>query len=250
MKENTQKILTLLYSRNLTQPFTVTYEHLRLFLPALTRSGLRSLITTLKAQDLVQAERLVDQTYVRITPQGQQAIESVLPSLDEVNKPGLTESISWTILIFKVAPEWDKQFRYLRSLMVKYRAIAISRGVYIYPRQLPAPLLAECRDRYRKSVMMGELQNWLIGDSRALAVEHFHLLDLIQTYSGISSEIVRLTDRKKQFTQLNDQEKRALSSLFDRLYNNLLEDYGLSLLFFPQIATGTQLLQQFQGLLG
>lgn len=249
MKENTQKILTLLYSRSVGQPFTLTYEHLQLFLPDLTRSGLRSLTATLKAQGLVETERIVEETYLRLTPQGRVVIEVAIPCLQGSVSQEI-EDLFWVIVIFQTAPAWDKQFRYLRSLMVKNRVIAVARGVYMYPQALPPALLTECRDRYRKSVMIGEVTQWQIGDSRAIAIEHFHLLDIIQSYSGISSEISRLTDRKKQFQQLNDQEKKAVSSLFDRLYSNLLEDYGLTPLFFPQIEGGVALLQRFQQLLG
>lgn len=252
MKDNAKKILLLLHTPDTQQPLSLTYDHLRLFLPRLTSSGLRSLVTVMRQQGYLEVERVLDQTYVRATPLGKQAVEReyvLLAAGSSAGNAGGNGAVGWATLVFLDAPPGDKQFRYLRSLLVKYRAISLTRGVYIYPFQFPPALVEECMARYAQSVVLGQLTNWVIGDDRGIAISHFQILDLVQTYSGISKEMQRLIDRKKLFRALNDQEKQQLYSLFDRMHASFQEDYGLIPIYFPQLIGGPELLAQLQSLL-
>lgn len=257
MKDNAKKIMLLSYAPQTPQPLPITYQHLKLFLPHLTGSGLRSLVAALKRDGHIEVERVVDQTLIRLTNQGRQEVEAQFPffrhqDAEDSQTAAASASdggISWATLIFLQAPPGDQQFRYLRSLLVKYRAISLIRGVYLYPFHFPPLVMDECRSRYSDSVVIGQLQKWSIGDDRAIAINHFHVLDLIQSYSGISKDIDRLIERKKLFRELNHQEKNLLCSLFDRWYSNIQEDYGLIHYYFPHVSDGPELLNRLQSLL-
>jgi len=257
MKDNAKKIMLLSYEPANLKPLSLTYEHLKLFLPHLTGSGLRSLIVALKRTGYLEVERVVDVTSIRLTNRGRQEVESNFPFLlNQASGSGgpstensVDAEIPWATLIFLQSPPGDLQFRYLRSLLVKYRAINLARGVYIYPFHFPSAVIDECSSRYSDAVVIGHLQKWLIGDDRQIAINHFHILDLIQSYSGISRDIDRLIERKKLFRELNNQEKKLLSSLFNRWYSNIQEDYGLIPFYFPHVNDGRVLLKRLQAVL-
>lgn len=243
MKENAKKTLLLLYTKPSEPYFFATAQLLKSLMPLLSDSGHRSLLSLLKSRGLITSESILGETTYRITTTGLASLKTALPAMvrSELQWEG-----TWACLVFKQAPPGDQQFRYLRTLLVKYQSLALARGVYLYPDAFPTAVITEIETRYSKAVSLFQLGKWLSDDERQIAIEHYGLSDLIQTYSGISNEIERLTSRKRVNKALNQQEKTLLSSLFNRLYEILSEDMGLILHYFPQVKSGAEVLSEFQ----
>jgi len=245
MKANAKKILLFLYVKENEQYFFASKSLLKIPVPGLSESGQRSLLTLLKTRGFITLENIGDEPQYRITVAGSKALKTALPVL---MRSQLEWSRTWSCLVFKEAPIGDLQFRYLRKLLVKHQSVALSRGVYLYPDAFPAQILSEVDVRYSKSVSLFEIGKWLTDDERQIAISQYGLLDLIQNYSGISSEIERLIDKKKSNKGLNHQEKIYISSFFNRLYEIMSEDMGLLRYYFPQVKSGVEILITFQKL--
>lgn len=243
MKENAKKTLFFLYVKPTKPYFFASIELLKAIVSDLSPSGHRSLITLLVKRGWVSGETLLGETKYRITTAGINALKTALPVF---NNSYLHWQGTWAAMVFKEAPPGDKQFRYLRTLLVKYQSVPLARGVYLYPDVFPSQIMTEVENRYSKAVSVFQIGTWISDDERQIAIQHYGLSDLLQTYSGISSEVKRLINRKNPDKDLNHQEKQQLSSLFDRLYEMIGEDTGLLTYYFPQVESGLSVLAQIQ----
>jgi DNA-binding transcriptional regulator PaaX len=245
MKENAKRTLLFLHKETLYPYFLASAELLRVATPELTQEGQRSLLTLLVNRKYIAVENLLDVRQYRLTTTGLQALKTALPALQRTDTDW---SGRWTCLVFKEALKGDAQFRYLRSLLVKYQSVNLSRGVYLYPDHFPVPITTEIEKRYQSNVSLFEIGKWLSDDERQIAIENYQLSDLVKSYSGISSEIERLINAKMVGNKLNHQDKMQLSSLFSRLYEIMISDMGLLTHYFPQVKSGVRVLEDFQQL--
>jgi len=243
MKTTSKKLLFFLTRPLQRELLLLPGSHLRGLVPELSDAGFRSLVALLKRQHLLISETVGSKKLVRISDAGIHALSRELPVLEFTLSPWQGK---WSCLVFTVAPASDLQFRFLRETLIKKRAIPISRGVYLYPGEFPDSILTECRDRYRTSATIFSIADWVLGDDRQLIIEKYSLLDVAQTYSGISNEIDRLISKEKRYEAMSDQQKKHFHSLFDRIYATAEEDTGLLTYYFPQVSTAWSLLSRLQ----
>jgi DNA-binding transcriptional regulator PaaX len=232
MKNNTRKLLVSLYSPNGENPVRIKLSHTKVILPDLTGGGRRSLLHILKEKGLIVSERVLGKTSISLTPHGRQEIEAQFPALS--SKWDAWQG-SWDCLVFVKAPKTDKQFRYLRTLLVSEGAISISRGVYISPSSFSQKVIVECRELYRDSTLLFSVGEWKIADLRSLIIEKYGLLDTVETYSGISNDIKRLLISVATHNRLIDRHKIDINLVYDRLVSVLSEDPGFSKHYFNEI---------------
>jgi len=72
--------------------------------------------------------------------------------------------------------------------------------------------------------------------------------DLANTYSSISKEIDRLLEKKTIEKRAVNQSKIDISSIFDRLFTALQNDFGVLHEYYPQVQSGVDLVYSLQNL--
>jgi DNA-binding transcriptional regulator PaaX len=245
MKTNTQKLLTWLYSSVADQPRTIGYQQLELILPDMTAGGRRSLVHYLTKKLLVRTERIGDQVYISLTPHGADALVAQFPVFNEAWQQWQGE---WSVLIFRSGPKGDPHFRYLRQLLLDNHAFSLSRGVYLYPGDLPSQIINVCKDMYVGAVVVVTAQQWVFGDERNIINQQYLLLDLIEVYSGISKEINQLLELKNNKKRLTKKARLQVYSVFDRLFNVLSQDPGFLTYYYPQTSSALVMLSQLHSM--
>lgn len=257
MKKNTQKLLLSLYSSIDSLPSTLrtkdeslinrkfegiteskSLESARIKIsnishltPDLSDGGRRSLLHVLKKGGLINSERVLGTTSIGITQHGIKAIEDHFPALSSRWDDWLGD---WDCIVFVKAPKSDKQFRYLRTLLVNEGFISISRGVFISPFSAPSKVLQECNDLYRDSIMMFSVGKWKIASLRSFIIEKYGLIDVVEAYSGISNDVTRLLTSMNKDKRLMSRYKTELNLVFDRLIDVLNEDPGFCGYYFKE----------------
>ncbi|PIY80838.1 MAG: hypothetical protein COY80_00780 [Candidatus Pacebacteria bacterium CG_4_10_14_0_8_um_filter_42_14] len=245
MKKNSQILLLSLFTQQSTQAYSLTVPQLRRLVPDLTDSGFRSLLHVLEKKLLISSERIQGRRRFYLTNDGKNALVGLFPSLDTSWQ---SWDGSWVCLVFLQAPKGDLQFRYLRSLLLEYRAVAISRGVYLYPRQLPAVVLEALQRLYIGSVLCFGVAEWQFGTERPIVVEKYTLESLLDIYSGVSKEARQLLSIENESLRLTVQQKSRIASLFDRLLSALTIDVGFMSYYFPGSPRGSEVLALVQRL--
>ena len=259
MKQNTQKLLIWLYSSNhlatsghstssrfagnsyLTTNYSTNYKQLKLILSDLTPGGRRSLVHYLVKKHLLNIERVGKSVAISMTTHGQNALKVQFP----VFSPAMQEwQGQWSALIFLDGPKGDPHFRYLRRLLLDNHAFAFSRGVYFYPGEFSSQVINICKEMYVGAVNIVKINGWEFGDERSLVSKNYMLLDLIEVYSGISSEIKVLLKQKDEQKRLTNKFRVQIFSVFDRLFDILCQDPGFIHYYYPQIPTAIKLLNQ------
>lgn len=246
MKKNSQILLLSLFSEGGRQPLSLTVSQLRRLVPELSDSGFRSLLHVLEKKQMISSERDQGKRRFYLTNDGKNALVRLFPSLDPSWQ---SWNGSWVCLVFLQAPKSDLQFRYLRSLLVEHRAVALSRGVYLYPRQLPAIVLESLQRLYIGSVLCFSVAEWQFGTERPIVVEKYTLESLIDIYSGVSKEAKQLLGDENVSSRLTVQQKSRIASLFDRLLSALTSDLGFMNYYFPGSTRGSEVLILVQRLL-
>lgn len=279
MKQNTQKLLTWLYAPDQTSEsasaeaasatsaanatstisatptanattapatFTIDYNQLKLLLPNLTPGGRRSLVHYLKQKHLLRSERLGVESQLSLTPHGRDAIEKLFPALSARRMRWQGE---WSVLIFINGPKGDPNFRYLRQLLLEHHALSLRRGVYLCPGEFPSQIMNELKQLYVGAVQVLTIDQWRFGDEQSLVEQHYKLSDVIEISSGISKEIEELLKRKKEQKGLTNKTKQQIFSVFDRLFDLLCQDPGLTHYYYPENDSSYQLLQKLQQLM-
>ncbi|HEX9817379.1 MAG TPA: hypothetical protein VGA89_00565 [Patescibacteria group bacterium] len=244
MKENAQRILSWLYPSDKAVRW-VRSEEFGVVAPDLTDGGLQSVLLFLQKRKRVVIERLEGQQLVSITTHGMRALEEQIPAFVPQRR---TWQGDWQGIFFLRSPRSDQHFRFLRRLLTNGFALPVSRGVFLYPGKLPEKIIFELNSGYEGAVLVAEFKNWSFGDEKELISEILALSDMINTYSGISKEIDKLLTLDQSLIEFTDQAKLRFSSVFDRLFTTLKNDYGIQQAYFPQEKTGIELLFALQKL--
>ena len=241
MKATTRKILVWLYSPDLDQERWVDAQDLRLLLSELKKSGFRSLISLLKSQQLI----VVQAGRVRLTTYGRDLLESQFPTFGERLD---TWEGEWSVIVFLVSPRGDLRFRYLRKFLLGERCAQLSRGVYLYPGEVPSEVSKLLLKLYVGSVVVIKTKDWAFGDEKSIVNELFLLSDIKNAYSGIGDEAGQLLRRKNQGKGSSDQYKKVVYLVFDRLLEMLSLDLGLVHFYYLEEKGGKFLLSRLQEL--
>lgn len=209
----------------------IKLSNLNVVIPNLTEGGKRSLLHVLKKNGLINSERVLGTTSIGITQHGIKALEDQFPALSS-KWDAWTDN--WDCLVFTQAPKSDKQFRYLRTLLVSEGAVSISRGVYASPFSFSERVTQECSDMYRDSILMFSVGSWKIASLRSLVIERYGLLDVVESYSGISNDVSRLLTSVDTNNRLLDRHKIEINLVYDRLVDVLQEDPGFCQHYFKE----------------
>lgn len=244
MKENAQRILSWLYPQVNTSRWVKTAE-LPLIVPAVTSGGLQSILLYLQSRKRVVVERVGGSQAVSITTHGMKALEEVIPAFLPVRREWKGE---WQLLLFLEAPAQDKNFRFLRRVLLAAAALPLARGMFLYPGDFPDKVTFELSNSYEGSVLLVKLKDWTFGDEKAIIGSIFPLGDLTDDYSSISKEIDTLLAIGTPMISFTDPQKVLFSSVFDRLFLALQTDMGIQRAYFPQVETGVSLLFTLQNI--
>ena len=232
MKKNTQKILLSLYTKAGEVKNRVKLENIKALVPDLSDGGFRSLIHVLKKQGVINTQRVLGSTSINITHHGSILLEAEFPALS--TKWDQWDG-SWSCLVFMDSPSSDKQFRYLRKLLIAQGALPISRGVYMSPGDFSDIVLKECQTSYRSSVLIFSVGDWKLAAESSFIIEKYGLLDLAETYSGLSSDVGRLLKTINDENRLIDSVKSDISLVYDRVIEVLREDPGFCTFYFKEV---------------
>ena len=243
MRQTTQRLLLLLYSQNLDRPFRLKLESLDFILPELTRAGRRSLVYLLKRQHLIEWIKLDGVDWLSITAKGQEMLIQVFPVLNPFWDRWQGE---WSEIVFLQAPAGDKQFRYLRSVLMAERAMSLSRGVYLQPSGLSAKIESLLKQLYASSVLVTNFTKTEIGSLRPIVVEYYMLNELYNNYSGIGNQLTELLDGLETKKGLIEADTPQLLKLMEKIQFNLNSDLGLLQFYFPDATRADDLIKQLQ----
>jgi len=245
MKQNTQKLLVWLYSPKGQPRRDLDYQQLEHILPEMSSGGRRSLIHFLTQKLLIRTHRLNGHTTINITSHGVDALEAQFPVFSKAMQSWQGE---WSMLIFLKGPKGDPNFRYLRQLLLDQHAFSLTRGVYLYPGELPSQVSNLYKEMYVGAVTVVKVHQWAFGDERAAVDEHYMLSDIAEILSGISSEINQLLSVKKEQKRLTKKLGLQIYSVFDRLFNAIGTDPGFLHHYYPQLPTPIQLLDSLHSM--
>lgn len=242
MKQNTKKLLVWLHPTRDTVRW-VDQSQVSWLLPKLTPAGLRSLLFLLEKKQFILVEKLSDRTLVSSTSHGQKALGEHIPAFSDERD---NWDRSWTIIAFTQAPVGDKNFRYLRQVLLGVQSIPLARGLFLYPGKVPDKIMELVTQLYRSSVVIMESKNWKFGDEHEIIGRKTNMTDVVNIYSGISNELDALTRESELNNGREDQQKEHLFSIFNRLYDALSVDSGLTKHYFPQVKGGVELVGRLQ----
>ncbi len=248
LKPNSKKLLLWLYpaktlGEDQTRRRRVPYSQVKLILQDLTEAGRQSLIRLLEDKQLLFSDELGGGLHLTLSSHGLTQLEAYFPAL-KVQREGWEGS--WSMILFLKSPAADKNFRYLRSLLLDYHCFALKRGVYLRAGALPVSINEVLQKTYRKAVAVISFDQWQFGDEQIVIGQKTNLQDMIDVYSGIGREVNTLLTNFVQFKSLTDQQKSNFNSVFDRLFSVLEDDYGLIPNYFPEVSGGVELLSQLQ----
>lgn len=245
VKSSTLKLLAFLYnplSVGATEVLFRSYEQLSYVLPELSAAGRRSLVAHAVKQGWVRTEMVGGSTRICLSSFGASLSKQSFPAFNEPTH-------SWYLCIASNPPKGDNSFRFLRSLLVKRCAAQLTRAVYLLSSgSVDQSLLDELLVSYRTSVVIVAVGKWVFGDEREVLLRHFALSDMKEVVSGISREVEQLLRIKNSFSELNDQQKLHLFSVFTRLYELLSKEMGLCSVLYPNETTFQEQWHVFQSL--
>ncbi|MBP7842840.1 hypothetical protein KA017_02450 [Candidatus Woesebacteria bacterium] len=232
MKKNTQKLLVALYSDVSQIKNRVPVPHLQMLVPELSGGGFRSLLFALKKQGVITTQKALGVTTVSITHHGSIHLESEFPALSQ--KWDKWQG-NWDCLVFMESPSLDKQFRFLRNLLLSEGAVAINRGVYLSPGGFSDVVLKECQNTYHSNVLLFSVEAWKLATDASFMIEKYGLLDVAEALSGISSDVDRLLKKVVDRKRLTQSDKISIHLVYDRVLDILLEDPGFCTFYFKEV---------------
>lgn len=246
MKKNTQKILLALYSgvEEITNRVPVT--NLQALVAQLSGGGFRSLLFALKKQEMIVTQKVLGVTTVSITHHGTMLLESEFPAL---SRKWDTWDGKWECLIFMESSLLDKQFRFLRNLLISQGALAVNRGVYLSPGGFSEIILKECQNSYYSNVLIFSVQTWKLATESSFVIEKYGLLDLAEAYSGVSNDVSRLLKMVIDKKRLTNRDKVNINLVYDRVVEILLEDPGFCTFFFKEVENIKNILLRLNSLI-
>jgi len=224
----------------------LNFEDVSLFLPELSASGRRSLLSLLIKQNLLERGPSLQGGHggetLLATQHAFDALEQQFPVFAFLRQPWQGR---WTVIAFLESPQADPQFRHLRTKLLAFKAGQVKPGLYLYPGDLPTELMILLKQLYVGSVVVWDMSSWRFGDERRIVSSAFHFSDRIQALSGVSSEIDQLLgvrDPEKGLTQL---KKKQLFMVFDRFQSILEEDVGILPFYYPQLPSYRHIFSHF-----
>jgi len=245
MKKSSLKILLALYTST-KKPLYLDYFQLQLVLENISYAGLRSSISQMKKKNLLHTQLLMKKLNICITDIGKRELEAQFPAFSPRLRDWQGEL---SCMVFLTAPKTDKQFRYLRNVLISAGCLQISRGVYATPGSFSETIINECQNSYQKSVTVFTINKYIFNDLQGLIMQQQSITQLVQSYSGISKEINHLLNLNRQVASFTQSQKDQFFSVFDRLFENLVNDKGLMNYYFPQVVSAMSLLTHLQQIL-
>jgi len=242
MKDNSKKILLFLYSCEAEERW-LTADQLRTVLPDLTDAGFKSLLFLLEKKQLLKVNKLEDDFSYALSSYAESLLEEKFPALLSKNDASLD---GWSVILFLESPKTDKNFRYLRNFLTKNKAIALTRGVFLYPGSLAVNIKKELENSYRNAVAVMSLDKWLIGDEYTIIGQRAGLEDLFNLYSGISNQLDSLIIILNEKKDAKNQPKETLNSVFERFLEAVSVDSSLLQRYFPQLESAKNILKKIQ----
>ncbi len=243
IKKNAQKLLLALFTDPNKTSVMLPITGLRHLVPDMSEGGYRSLLLFLERKNFLFREKVFGSVSVGLTEEGRNALLSQFPALDERWR---SWNGRWMVLIFLEAPKSDPNFRYLRQLLLAEKSLVLSRGVYLAAGSFSNRVLMETKQLYHQSVAILSAETWHIGLQRPLIVSYYDLTSRVESYSGFSKEVTRLLEMSDAAKKLNNQQKSALCSLFDRVVDSLRDDPGFTSYYFPDYPGISPLIAQLQ----
>lgn len=219
---------------------------LRILVPEVKASGFRSLINLLRSRQYINLEMMGGEQQVRLTTYGQAHLAANFPVLNTKYDKWQGE---WSSIVFLTPPSGDLRFRYLRKFLLQAGCGQLTRGVYLYPGQLPEAVDKLLLKLYVGAVVVTGFKDWIFGDERNIVTNVFDIKGLQKTYSGISNEIDQLLEQRSKQKGVSDQYKSAVCLVFDRVVQNLENDLGLLHFYYPEAISGLALLEKSHQLL-
>ncbi len=232
MKKNTQKILLALYSQVGEIKNRVPVANLQALVSELSGGGFRSLLFALKKQEVIVTQKVLGVTTVSITHHGTMLLESEFPALS--SKWDQWDG-RWECLVFMESSSLDKQFRFLRNLLISEGALAVNRGVYLSPGSFSDVILKECQNSYYSNVLIFSVQTWKLATESSFVIEKYGLLDIAEAYSGVSNDVDRLLKMVVDKKGLTHSHKISINLVYDRVVEILLEDPGFCTFYFKEV---------------
>lgn len=232
MKKNTQKILLALYSDIGQIKNRVPVSQLQMLVPELSGGGFRSLLFALKQQGMITTHKVLGVTSISITHHGTVSLENEFPALSQKWD---TWQGNWDCLVFMESSSLDKQFRFLRNLLLSQGAIAINRGVYLSPGGFSDVVLGECQNTYYSNVLLFSVATWKLATDSSFIIEKYGLQDVAEALSGISRDVDRLLKMMIDKKGLTQGDKTSICLAYDRVLAVLLEDPGFCTFYFKEV---------------
>lgn len=238
-KQNTLKVLVCLYAVERAQQSGLTLLQSQELLSGLTATGCRSLLILLEKKKLIFRKRLLGTTTYVISEQGVKALKDSFPSL---NQQWEQWDGKWMAVSFLAALKTDKQFRYLRQLLVSDGGLPLGRGFYVKANGFSSRVLQQLSDLYQGAVTVFWVGEWIQGFDRPLIFSYYDLNDIATSLSGISGDVSRLLSISSIEKRLNKKQKNNLYIAVDRLVSCLRENPGFLRYYFPEAPDTTTLL--------
>ncbi len=247
MKTNTKKILLWLYpikTQNKENQTTrlVNIAELKIILPDIKKTSLRSLLNLLTKNNYVRIFSLTNQKQLTITSTGMKAIEAQISALKSFRGP-ITQ---WWLISFLKPPKTDQAFRYLRRFLLNKKAIALTRGIYLFAQELDAEVKYLLDNLYQGSVIVFKTDTFLYTDILQVIGLKINLSDTLSLLSGISKEIDQLLIKIDKQKGLTSHQKKQISSLFCRLFELAESSFSLVGNFYPQAKDDLDHLKKLQ----
>jgi DNA-binding transcriptional regulator PaaX len=241
MRENTKKLLLFLYPVK-GEAVWLRFSQLHELVPELTKAGLQSALFLLDKKELLRIDRSETEWRYSLSSYGVRLLESIFPALLQSHE----QSSEWLLIVFLTAPKTDQNFRYLRNFLVQNQGVALTRAVYLVPKQVVSKVTEVLQSSYKNAALLLQVNDWLFGDDYKIIGQRAGLYDLFELYSSISREVDRLIDvkiLKKSFTQ---QEKVSYFSALNRFLGTLESDHSLLRRYYPDVESAAELLSKFQ----
>lgn len=247
MKINTKKILLWLYpiktqSAENQAARLMDVAELKIILPDIKKTSLRSLLNLLIRNNYVRMLNLPNQKQLTITDTGMKAIEAQISALKSFYSP-ITQ---WWVINFLKPPKTDQSFRYLRRFLLNKKAITLTRGVYLFAQELDSEVEYLLGNLYQGSVIVFKTDTFLYTDMLQLIGKKINLSDTLSLLSGISKEIDQLLVKIDKQKRLTSHQKKQINSLFCRLFELVESSFGLVSNFYPQAKDALDYLKKLQ----
>ena len=242
MKENSKKLLLLLYPSD-DQVAWFNSQEISWLFPDLSQAGFQSLIFLLAKNEYLNVTKKQNKSVISLSSYGQSYLEAQFPVLkgNIEQKQGKAK-----LVVFLTAPSSDKNFRYLRQLLLKNQAIALTRAVFYLRSELTSTFKEELNISYKNSVIVIEAAEWLMGDEFKVIGQRINLQDNSDLYSGISNEAEQLTSILISEKGLTKQQKKQFIMVFTRFNSFLHQTNPIFFLFSPQVKSLSKIINLLQ----